>query len=344
MIRIIRTLCCCLFIGGWAGHAMGQLAGGEQQREVIITLDTGEVLRGPLVEQTAENYTLDHDFLGEIVIPIVRVRSLEVVQPGADDKVEALPEAPGEQEPVVIPTDEGAKQEPKPEAKGEGSEAKLPPEPAWSGSLELGMNGAQGNTELQRARMSLNARRTAEHETFDLRVTYQAAQTFDKTTENRFFARAKNEWATRKKDWRVFVEGSAERDQFRDFDWRLTGNAGFAYDAFKEDATTLTLRAGVGGSTEFGAPNDGFEPEGTLAYELRHRLNKRVSLTSTGEFITDLKNTSEFRARVNAAIDTKLDDSGAWRLRIGVEDRYESMTTRAEKNDFDYFVSLVYRF
>jgi len=348
MIRVISSLLLylCLSVAVAAANNE-QLVGGELQRDVVVTLDSGEILKGPLIEETAEFYKIDHVILGEITIPIIRVVSLEYVQPGAGNEPETLPKpivTPDHPTPVVIPPDEPLKKDKDEQAEKTKAEPKPEVKPIWSGSLEMGVNGSEGNTEMQRGRIVFDAKRKTESQTLDLRFRYQAAQTNSETSENRLFARAKNEWATSKADWRLFLEGSAERDEFRDFDWRLTGNAGYAYEWIKNDATSLTLRAGLGGSTEFGSPNDELDPEGTLAYELRHKINKNMSLTSNGEIILDLRETGEYRTRVNAAIDTNLDESGAWKLRIGVEDRYESNTTRAKKNDFDYFVSLVYRF
>ena len=340
MIRVIHFLFLCLILAAWSPVARGQLIGGELQREVVITLDTGEILKGPLIEQTAEYYKIDHVILGEIVIPAVRVSSVVFIKAGAGAEPGPI-EPPAEQEPVVLPPDEVMAKSPEPELEVAPKPA---PKPSWDGSLEMGVSGSEGNTEMQRGRLVFDAKRKTEHETLDLRLRFQAAQTRGDTSENRFFARAKNEWATSSTDWRVFLEGSAERDQFQDFNWRLTGNSGFAFDAIKGDRTTMTLRAGLGGSTEFGSSRDGVFPEGTLAYELRHRINKNMSLTTNGEVILDFNDTGEYRTRVNAALDTNLDETGAWKLRIGVEDRYETNTTRAKRNDLDYFVSLVYRF
>jgi hypothetical protein len=356
MIRFIRFLCLCLLIAAAESHALGQLVGGELQRDVVITLDSGEIIKGPLVEQTAETYKIDHVILGELYIPVIRVVSMDEILPGAPDiPASQLPppvitelsaEPPGELEPVTIPqttqkeTKPGAKLEEKPD-----TEAKPKPKPVWSGSMEIGMNGSVGNTDLQRARMIVDAKRKTESQTFDFRLRYQAAQTRGNTTENRLFVRAKNDWATSRARWRIFLEGSAERDQFRDFDWRLAGNSGLSYDAIKDDKTTLILRGGLGGSTEIGPESEGgVEPEGILAVEFRHKFNKNMTLTSNGELIPDLKELGEYRTRINAALETSLDTTGSWKLRIGIEDRYESNTTRDKKNDFDYFVSLVYRF
>lgn len=337
MIRVIRVLLVCLWLLASAAPAAAQLVNGEIEREAVVTLDTGEVLRGPIIERTAQYLRMDHVILGEITIPIVRTASIDFIAPGAGP---GAIEPPVDQDPVTLPNDEPKtlKDEPKPE------ESPAPIPPKWSGSLEMGINGTEGNTETQRARLVFDARRQTERETFDLRVRYQAAQSRGDTTENRLTIRAKNEWATSKAKWRIFLEGAAERDEFLDFDWRVLGNSGFAYDFIKNDVTSLVLRAGLGGSIEFGSANDGFDPEGVLAYEFRHKINKRMTFTSNAELFPDLKEFGEFRSRINAALDTNLDDAGAWRLRIGVEDRYESNTSRAEKNDFDYFLSIVYRF
>ncbi|MCB9847566.1 MAG: DUF481 domain-containing protein [Phycisphaeraceae bacterium] len=334
-------VCLCFLLGLCALPASGQLVGGESEREVVITLDSGETLKGPLVGQSAEAFTLNHLILGELRIPIIRVASIYYVRAGESPDSVFGPQPikpPGDPVPVVIEQPAPPKPpEPKPEPAPK-------PQPKWSGSVELGLNGSEGNTQLQRGRVAFDAKRVAPGSTFDLRVRYQAAQTRSVTTENRLTLRARNEWATSSADWRVFLEGGAERDQFRDFDWRVTGNAGFAYDAIKSDPTKLTLRAGIGGSTEFGSPRDGIFPESVAGYEFHHKLNKQMTLTSLGEINLDLDNLWEYRARVNAALDTSLTDNGAWRLRVGIEDRYETNTTRAKRNDIDYFISLVYRF
>jgi len=353
MIRIIRCWCLCLLTLAVGSRALGQLVGGESQREVVITLDSGEILKGPLIEQTPELYRLDHVILGKITIPAVRVVSVDEIRPGVAGEPSSVPSRPQEnpptdqapaEAPVVNPPAQPAKPAPATAEKKPGQKVKPKPGPVWSGSLEVGVNGSIGNTDLQRARVVIDTKRKTERETLDLRLQYQATKTNGKTSENRLFVRAKNDWATSKARWRVFVEGSAEHDQFRDFDWRMTGNSGLAYDAIKNDKTSLTFRGGLGGSIELGSDQDGLAPEGILGFDLRHKFSRDVSLTSRGELIPDLQDPGEYRTRINASMDTNLDKAGAWKLRVGIEDRYESNTTRAKKNDFDYFVSVVHRF
>ena len=51
--RFVRFLCLSLLVVSWTNAAFGQLVGGELQRDVVITLDSGEILKGPLIEQSA---------------------------------------------------------------------------------------------------------------------------------------------------------------------------------------------------------------------------------------------------------------------------------------------------
>ena len=323
---------------------------GAGQQTAIVTLDTGEVLRGRIVARTDGALLLSHPVLGSLAIPQGRVQQTTIVAEGGatDPQASALPATPPSQ-----PTGQAALG-----ADGADSEGvKTPgpqnvkpplveaPKPAWAISLEFGLSGSQGNTDQLLARGGVNATRDVPSNKLVFDGSYRRRTTSGDTTENRLFVRARQEWKRSATTLRPFYEGSFEYDEFRAFDWRGRVAGGLAYPIIDEDRTRLTGRLGGGVTRDFGGPNPRSYPEGLAQLEFSHRISERIALSASTLYLPDLEQVQEFRWENRARVDFALDEKKKLLLSLGVEDRFESDPGPSiERNDLDYFVSLVFRF
>ncbi|RMF21668.1 MAG: DUF481 domain-containing protein, partial [Deltaproteobacteria bacterium] len=71
---------------------------------------------------------------------------------------------------------------------------------------------------------------------------------------------------------------------------------------------------------------------------------ERQTLTSGLTFFPDFREPGEFRAVGNVQWDLVIEDGHPVKLRLGLEDRYDSTPEGFKRNDLDYYASLVWGF
>jgi len=215
----------------------------------------------------------------------------------------------------------------------------------WTGSVALGFNGATGNTERFNIRGEIAGTRDTKRMTTTAKSYYTYATDDGTASESRFFLGARNDWKLENDRWFVFGEGSAEFDDFQDWDWRLAGAGGGGYHFIRNEKTTLSGRIGAGLSKKIGGDDTAIRPEALVGADLAHQLTERQKITAGATLYPDLSDAGEFRLVSNAAWEILVDPEVNMSLRLGVEDRYDTMPGDGfKKNDFSYFAMLVWEF
>ena len=196
-------------LAGAAALAPATLAGE-------ITLSSGEVLTGAVTERTSEHVKVSHPVLGALTIPAAEVRAIDGV----------AYEPPVEQ--VAAQPEESAEAE-------DASE----PDPEWTSSLSLGLNGSEGNTENLSFRAGFEAERLVEDvERFKFTSRYRLETDSGDRTENEWYNLAIQEWYLPENPrWSWFIQGDVEYDEFQDWDVRVSGTTGLGY-LFIDDETS----------------------------------------------------------------------------------------------------------
>lgn len=340
----------------------------EPEPTVIITLDTGETLRGVLLTQNDVRARLLHPSLGQIDIPNGQIRAITrapatsplpprarqggVAGPSPRDEIEQVQEEASraaEQHPSDADHESKA---PKPDAPTKPAAAKPTPQPddagdpapVWSGSLEFGLSGSKGNTDRLATRTRAAIRRQSAEDVFSASLRYRYTRDKDRETENELLLRARQEWLIPSSKFSLFVEGDSELNRFRDYDLLANALGGFGYEILNSPKTLLIGRLSAGGGYQDGGRAAGFSPRARAAMEFRHTITPNLTFTSSGEITPELDDLGEFRSRIAGAFDIALNDEKSLRLRVGAEDRYDSDPGRRESHDIDYFVTLVYAF
>lgn len=339
---MVRWFSCAAASVVWALGASAALASqpAPGQQSAIITLDTGETIRGQIVGRADGAISLSHPVLGRVSVPLGRITQTTIVTEGGatDPQTTALPATPltqPSQEAIEIPS----------HLAGVGDAGPVEAAPKWAGSFEFGLTGSEGNTQQSLVRGAANLLRETERARLTFDGSYRFRRTEGADTENRLALRSRHEWKQEAIRLRPFVEGGYEFDEFRAFDWRGRIAGGLGVPLFNSDRTRVSGRLGGGVTRDFGGPDPRSYPEGLASVDLTHKVNTRLSLAAGAIYLPDLRAFEAYRLESRARLELALNSQKSLLLAVGVEDRFESDPGPGVVNsDFDYFVSLVYRF
>jgi len=256
------------------------------------------------------------------------------------------PREPGDESPAGLAT--AATQE-DPSTEGAGSEeAPWRPfilGPDWTRRVELGFNGNQGNTESTSLRANFVATRRAEREESRLRLNYQFTTRDSRTVANRFFSEYRYDRLRRESRWRSFYRGSYERDQFQDWDHRLTAGGGFGFQFIEQEGVSMLARGGISGAMDIGGVDSDPRAEAILGVDYSNQINDRHEVSAIIDFLPSVTEEQRYRLNARAEWEILVDPDRNLSLRIGGEERFDSEPGgTSNKSDISYFVTLAVEF
>jgi len=327
----LRTVATLIF---WCTFACQQLSAADQVR-----LSTGEVLSGRVIGEDGATLTLRHAVLGDLTLS----------KTDASRVVDGVPTLPAPPPAAGAPPAPGDAPRPAPDA-ASPPECTQPTPPisfwrGWKRRAELGVNGADGNTENLNARGVLTARRITPTMETTASLMYVHASTNGDRTESHGEAAGRNDWIFQDTKWGFFLLGKAEYDEFKDWNWRLSSFAGPSYAFIRTDETLFRGRVGLGAAYEIGGSNEELRPEALLGLDWEHKLNDRCKLVANVDYLPSLSDFPEFRLNARASCDVILDVETKMSLRVGLDNRYDSDPgPDTRENDIEYFVLLGWEF
>lgn len=225
-----------------------------------------------------------------------------------------------------------------------------PPPPSswlegWDGSVSVGLNGSDGNTERLSFRAGLDGLRKTPKLKTRLNSSYTYAQDNGEATENKARIDLRNDWLLPESRWRYFALGSFEYDDFQEWDFRVSAFLGIGYEFIKTERTLLLGRVGAGVSREIGGSRNELIPEALIGGDFEHQLTERQKLSATVDFFPELTRFGPYRFVARAAWEILIDPEVKMSLKIGIEDRYDSTPGEGfKRNDLDYFALLAWSF
>jgi len=323
-------------------------------RDVVLTLDSGEVYRGRLLGHGGGTISLRNQYAGEFEVPADKVKKVEPWQAPSPTPVAPPPPLAATPPEAVLPTQPVAPTVlappvPAPAPAPQPAQAAAPvAEPKFWDKIEFnlegGLNGSQGNTDRVNLRFGTVARWTRQDDIASLEYRLVRTDDRNRTIQNRQELKGRNDWLSLSTPWTVFAEGSAEFDEFKDYDSLMRLGGGVGYRFIHDAKTTLTLRLGAGFSRKFGSTDDEYQPEGIGALDFSHRITDAQSIVVNAEYFPSLDNFDQYRTRTRAYYEIRLSDKTNLNLRFGVEHRYDTDPGRREHNDLDYAATFVLRF
>lgn len=294
-----------------------------------VALETGEVLRGTVVERGATVLVMEHPVLGTLRIPAGKVKFVVTEA----DRVAA--EASARR---VLPAEPAA-----PPPPGEGPAA--PGEADWKSKFEAGVNGTGGNSRAQNFLVGARTEYTLPRDVWRFDARYTRSETEGVTSQSRLTAGGRKEWVLEDDRWRYFADGRYDRDQFTEWDQRGTLAAGASYRWLTGKSLSASLRAGAAGTKEWGSGEDHVRPEGLLGVEGKWKVDAAKEVVFESTVYPDLADTPEFRLASSLALGIRLDDGGSMNLRLGVDHEYDTHRKAPfKRTDYRYFAMLVVDF
>lgn len=224
-------------------------------------------------------------------------------------------------------------------------EETVPAKKIWKGSVEAGLNGASGNTDLFNLRLGLNADRSVERNLFHTDFLYTLGNQQNQTIQNVAILNARDEILFAGSPWTLFGSTNIEYDELRSYRFRIGIYAGAGYIVVNDDITLFKLRAGAGAVREIGGPADRWVPEMVFGYDLKHKFSDRQSIVSTLDYYPRIDNFAQFRVRARAAYEIVVDPTTGTAIRLGMQSRYDSDPGPGfKRNDLNYFATFARSF
>jgi putative salt-induced outer membrane protein len=318
--------------GSAVGILMGTAAGGG-----TIQLQSGDVIKGLIRQQTEQDVTIEHPIYGTLVTPRAMIEQMQleegdamtVTSEGEGAALEAAA-APG-------PMTEEFEPESKPELERFFA--------GWESRIEVGFEQNTGNTESFDGRVRFETNKETERDRWKADAAYYLSSEDNEETKNEFTAGLFKDWLIPESRWFYWAKGRYDLDEFQSWDHRVSASGGVGYDWIKTDDLTVTFRGGLGGAKEFGSEDDDIRPEGVVGAEVAWQLNDTQKIVGDTFIYPDLGDLGEFRATSSLAWEIALDYARGLAFKLGLENEYESEVDPGIKhNDLKIFGALVFDF
>jgi len=214
----------------------------------------------------------------------------------------------------------------------------------WEGNVELGLSGTEGNSETFNVRFGMTAKHKTASFVQTLQITSIQKSASGVTTANTALVDGRLEWPMPESRWNYFIHGLWEYDEFKAFQYRVSGDTGPGYEFIQTDATTLMGRCGISVSHEVGGPENAWNPELLFGGEFKHRFNPTHSISAKVDYYPTITNWSDFRLNSQASWEIALAAAWGLSLKLSVIDRYDSTPQGARPNDLDYSTLILWTF
>jgi len=216
----------------------------------------------------------------------------------------------------------------------------------WSGGVELGLAGSEGNSDVFKIRGGFLAKREFEGNIMTSDLMYVLAEVGGVLTENKALWVLRDEMQVGTSKWSMLMSEAIEFDQFRSFNLRNAMHGGMSRTLYKTDWLVIKSRMGGGTSYDLNTATmaDRWVPEGMMGYDIEYKFTERVRLTSFGDYYPNMAHWGQFRLRVRAAGEFLIVPEYGLVLRAGIQERYDSAPGTGLPNDIDYFTTVLMKF
>lgn len=215
--------------------------------------------------------------------------------------------------------------------------------PAWEKGIELGINGSEGNGQAFSLLSAGRLRRETDRSIWGIDIVYAKTEAQEILTQHYAFMNSRFDYKLSDSRWTLWNITRLEYDEFKAFDLRLAVNGGLGYDVIRSDTRKLTGRFGAGASREFGGQDDSWVPEAVFGADYIHKLSNRQRLAFTTDYYPAWEDFKDYRLVTQASWELLLDEATNLSLKVGVLDRYDSTPQGGQPNDFDYFITLLWK-
>lgn len=299
-----------------------EVAGLETEAPVVVRLDNGDEVTARLLYESDNDWTsLDNPNFGDA--PLALENLVHLRRPGEDSPEQILAQTRL--------------------AEAEARAAAL--EDPWSGRLQVGIQGSQGNSETQSNAIRAEALRDTGRERLSLAIQRNKESQDDEDTrdETRATARLERDWTER---FFLFGETEAEKDEFEEIDLRVRAVIGPGYFLIRRPGHEYKLRMGLGYEhVDYVEGDSESNIISTFGWDYRYDWLPWARLTHTLTLIPEIDNqpADNFRAdsRLGAEFPLGTRES-LWTLRGELAHEYENQPEPGvEELDTSYLLSVI---
>ncbi|HEY6563692.1 MAG TPA: DUF481 domain-containing protein [Pirellulaceae bacterium] len=215
----------------------------------------------------------------------------------------------------------------------------------WDASVEVGLNGSDGNANAQALTTGLELSRKTPLNDWDIDLTYNRSESNDVLTQHNALLFSNWDWKLQNLPtdrWSVFTKTQLVYDEFKNFDLQFTLNSGLGYLVIDNDLTQFKGRFGSGVTRDFGGVMDDWTPEAAFGVDLNHQLTKRQKIAAVLDYFPAWSQFSDYRIVSNVSWEVVLDEVHNLSLKLNVIDRYDSTPDGLRPNDVNYSVLLIW--
>jgi putative salt-induced outer membrane protein YdiY len=215
----------------------------------------------------------------------------------------------------------------------------------WSGSVQFGMDGVEGNSQSMNLRVGFDAHLKTELHLLYLNADYTRLTSNYTNTTNRAYSQGRYERIIPDTDWTIFEAATGEYDHFQPYVFRVTDYAGVGYWLFRNPHASLKARFGGGFEHDFQGPRENYySPELLIGFDYERKISDRQRLTAMLEYMPNVTDIQVYRLNTQAGWELILDQETNLALRFAVRNRYTSDMRFAKPNDLDYAALLMWKF
>ena len=298
-----------------------------------IQLKGGDVINAKITAKDDASITIEHPSLGTMTI--------------ARDKIEAIYADPDAMSAAEAEADAAAKAaELEAERAADEGLFGVGLFKGWNRQLEIGLNGADGNTQNLNFRAAFKTDYEDDEDRWLYSMLYRTASSDGTTSEKNFNAELFKDWLLPGKDYFYFANGRYDWDDFQDWDSRWSGFGGIGYQFIDNDEWNVRGRAGLGGNQEMGGTlGDEFTTESLLGVEADWQIKDGHAFAFTNYLYPSLEDIADFRNVTTLDYIITIDRDKGLALKLGLTNEHDSATpATSKKNDFTYYASLIWQF
>ncbi len=349
--------------------------------EVLITLQSGDVIRGTLISDANGVVEIKHPNLGDLKIKRESITKMvpapavptdptaKTTPPAPADAAAATtatPPAAGTVAATTAPATAPAPATPAPAAPAAEPHKPLdmvgtlqtpppaedPNAPKWKGQIELNATFVSAdNTQLdmraaaQATRETIDDKLKAYAEYYLKTLASSGSSGFGDVTDNNLLTNVTYDRFLNPTKWLWFGKAQYQYDVNQGWENRIQAWGGIGY-RFYEDPKgfSLTGKLGLGATHEFGS-SDITEPNGYAEIALAWQISERQKLNLSSYISPDLANIQNFFVQTRLEWSMKLDIFSGLSLVAGLRDDYQSQpANNATGNDFRGYAGLKLEF
>lgn len=297
-----------------------------QAAPATIQLTNGDELTADLIKHTDSHITIVHPVLGKLQLSKSKISNISSINE-PDEVVTMTETTPSET--AKAHNDNGLF--------GTGLLT------GWERRIDLGIAGSAGKSQNHQVNLGFTADYESEYTRIAHRTAYFRAESEDELSDHSFYSSVNRDWLRPSTPWFHFAGGRFVMDEFKDWDYRVSGNGGVGYEFANNDAFLLLGRTGLGFNQTLGGDREEFTPEGLLGIESQWEMNDFQRIKFANTLYPSLKDMSEYRNLTSFDWLLDLNSYVGVALKVGLLNEYDSATEQGiDKNDFKYTVSLAW--